>query len=164
MGSLLPDVLAALKEDGQPSEAEWPYQPSKGVVLSWSPPAKITTVFRRDSEALTITIESLIALLEKEIPVVLMLKLSMGFYTPMVGQALAFDPASPPDPALRHAVVAVAHGSQGGDRCILVRNSWGDHWGEGGHAWLDESYLQEATIGHAILKDDPDGASSSFAA
>jgi C1A family cysteine protease len=52
-----------------------------------------------------------------------------------------------------HAVVAVGHGRIGEERAILVRNSWGDTWGIGGHAWVSELYLQPRLHEVALLSN-----------
>ncbi|HSN97967.1 MAG TPA: C1 family peptidase, partial [Candidatus Nanopelagicales bacterium] len=41
----------------------------------------------------------------------------------------------------RHAMVLTGVERSGGRRRFLVRNSWGETWGDAGHAWLDESYI-----------------------
>jgi hypothetical protein len=69
---------------------------------------------------------------------------------PVIGLTLPesfFTPSSPwviaPGGVTRglHAVVCVGIGNYLGGRVILVRNSWGISWGDGGHAWLDEPFL-----------------------
>jgi hypothetical protein len=39
------------------------------------------------------------------------------------------------------ALVAVGHGTNGGDALVLVRNSWGETWANLGYAWLTSDYL-----------------------
>ena len=50
-GARLPEVLATLKEDGQPLESDWPYLASLPSDLSsYVPPEKVV-VFHRDGES-----------------------------------------------------------------------------------------------------------------
>jgi C1A family cysteine protease len=51
-----------------------------------------------------------------------------------------------------HAVVAVGHGLEGADEFLLIRNSWGDGWGDAGHAWLPLSYVGSQLIIAAVLE------------
>lgn len=40
-----------------------------------------------------------------------------------------------------------------GHEYILVRNSWGEQWGDGGHAWLRDDYLVARVYGAIQLKE-----------
>ena len=51
----------------------------------------------------------------------------------------------------RHALVAVGHGERHDGKYILVRNSWGEGWGDRGHAWLHEEYLEACLETTAII-------------
>jgi len=41
----------------------------------------------------------------------------------------------------RHAMIVTGMRSHRGKRQYLWRNSWGSDWGEGGHVWVQESYM-----------------------
>ena len=69
-----------------------------------------------------------------------------------------------PEPARRHAVVAVGHGTIQGERTILVRNSWGPGWGVAGHGWLTEGFIAPRLFATALLTEDVDVSGHSIAA
>ena len=47
----------------------------------------------------------------------------------------------------KHALVVVGYGEYpDGESSFLVRNSWGDQWGDNGHAWLTPSFIKERTV------------------
>ncbi|MGC3944394.1 MAG: C1 family peptidase [Chryseolinea sp.] len=56
------------------------------------------------------------------------------------------DSDEPEDPAIKHAVLAVATGMLGKKKLVLVRNTWGDTWGLSGYAWLSKRYLDPRVI------------------
>jgi C1A family cysteine protease len=57
-------------------------------------------------------------------------------------------------PAGGHAVLVVGIGrrtTSADDDLLMIRNSWGFAWGEGGHAWLPAEYLNDKLIGSCVL-------------
>lgn len=150
-GASLPAICTALLQDGQPVEAGWPYLPANPVSTAWSPPANIGVVHRRASTYGTATVSNIIIEIALGRPVIVITKLSPAFYRPTVDGVVSLSPGEVPDTKLRHAVLAVGHGTVDGHRAVLVRNSWGLDWGVGGHAWLTETFLAPSILGAAKL-------------
>ena len=155
IGARLPDVLDALRDDGQPREENWPYlnvppaDPQK-----WRPPAEVGDVYRRLGAARPHSFDEIIRSLAGGAPILVLMYLSMSFYIGGVDGVIVPAGGEDPDYALRHAVIAVGHGEIGGERAILVRNSWGTAWGDQGYAWLRESYLAPLLMRLASLAEE----------
>jgi Papain family cysteine protease len=111
-------------------------------------------LFHRAGRAGRGTVEEIVAGLDGGRPVIVLMQLSMSF--DIAGPDGIVNPAADerPDPARRHAVVAVGHGLWNGERVILVRNSWGEGWGQSGHAWLTEAFLTPRVFGLAVLLEN----------
>ncbi len=159
VGATLPAMLEALRYDGQPGEEGWPYL----TVLpldrsSGQPPQDVGDVYRRAGEPGRSAVEEIITELERSRPVLVLMYLSMSFF--LAGPDGLVDPPAEeqPDVTRRHSVVAIGHGTHRGRRVILIRNSWGETWGRGGHAWLTEEFLQARVVRLAILTENIDVA------
>ena len=164
VGATLPSMIDALREDGQPVEAAWPYlAQTPQTIAAWEPPATESEVFHRCGSAVVADSASLVGLLNEGRPVLLLLTLSHSFFGPIAGVVRAANDEQP-DLSLRHAVVAVGHGSVDGVAAILVRNSWGESWGDAGHAWLSMDFIDARLFGMAILEEDEDVHRRSVAA
>lgn len=153
-GATLSHMLDALRLDGQPHEAGWPYLPATPIdAASWSPPISPGRVFARDGHEGPASFNAARLHLANGAPVMLLLMLSASFFSPDAG---VVTPASgeTPQAAVRHAVIAVACGQVDGEDAILVRNSWGAGWGVDGHAWLTEGFVAPGLFALATLGGD----------
>jgi C1A family cysteine protease len=147
-------MLAALKEDGQPLEADWPYLASlPGDPNDYGPPEKVA-VFRRNGEPRPVSVDEIVARLDAGSPTVILMMLSDAFYMPDALGVVRAAPGEGPDPMRRHAVIAVGHGTLDGARAVLVRNSWGADWGVNGHAWLPETFIAPRLRRLALLTEE----------
>lgn len=137
----------ALRGDGQPHEVEWPYQAT--TPNPWTPPT-LTTLWYGGLHPCASS-EVMPALLGGT-PVVLGLKLVPGFNRVQLSPHIINTSGTPVG---GHGVLGVGLGAsvQGGSiDLVLLRNSWGPGWGQGGYAWLPLSYLTKNLIGARILK------------
>lgn len=154
-GALLLPMLDTLRHDGQPPETGWPYLPALPADLAhWQPPAGVAPLFRRAGETGAATIDTIIAELDRDQSVLVLMRLSRSFDWIAADHIVDPGPREQPEYLRRHAVVAVGHGEAKSQRVILVRNSWGAAWGDRGYGWLTEKFLAPRIFGAAILKED----------
>ena len=131
----------AIAVDGQPLETSWPYQKEPVVPSSWKPPTNIGDVYRRNSKALSGSgIDSICNELDSGRPVIVIMDVSLSFFTVTAQADVLLAPATEPR-INTHAVIAVGYGNKGIARCILIRNSWGRKWFHAGYGWIDHLYL-----------------------
>lgn len=164
-GALLSTMLDALRLDGQPDEKGWPYLAAVPADHRlWTPPATVGPLYGRNGERDGTDLSSILAALDRDTPVLMLTMLSRSFFQPR-GDGVV-DPANDelPEPAQRHAVVAVGHGTVDGTPAILIRNSWGPGWGLEGHAWLTERFLAPRLFATANLTEEVDVSSHTAAA
>ena len=164
-GALLSSMLEALREDGQPEETGWPYLAATPVdPAPWAPPAEVGPLFGRNGESLQPSLDRIIRELDQGRPVIILLTLSRAFYSPNAQAVVHPVSGEVPEPARRHAVVGVGHGTVDSQRAILIRNSWGLKWGDAGHGWLTEPFLDPRIFAAATLMEEVDVSARSVAA
>lgn len=161
----LPAMLATIRQDGQPEESGWPYLKAVPAdATAWSPPASVGPRFGRAGAPHAYTVAAIITEIDATRPVILMMMLSRSFFTPGSNGVIQPGTGEAPEPARRHAVLAVGHGMIEDKRAILVRNSWGPGWGIAGHAWLTEGFIAPRLFAAALLTEDVDVSASPAAA
>jgi hypothetical protein len=163
-GAVLSSMLEALRKDGQPEESGWPYlRETPADPAAWIPPGAVGTLFGRAGEKARASIDDVIRELNGGRPVIILLTLSRSFFMPAQG-IIHPAPGETPEPQRRHAVIAVGHGRVDAHRAVLVRNSWGQRWGEGGYGWLTEVFLGPRLFAAAKLTEEVDVSAHSAAA
>lgn len=155
-GARLTPMLDTLREDGQPKEDGWPYlDKTPEDIRRWSPPRSIGELYSRGGYPILATVDQVVVEIDSGKPVILLLKLCTAFFianpdTLIVDAEVSAISVTPP----RHAIVVVGHGTLITDRVLLVRNSWGTGWGNGGYAWLSEGYLSSRMFAASVLMED----------
>jgi len=146
----------ALRAMGQSAGALWPYEGTRddqdpGYT---PPPAALAAqeVRRATLSATTTSFENLCDLICHEHAVVLGLELWPQFYTAHAG-ALSV-PLQAELLGVGHAVALVGFDEDA--KALLLRNSWGEGWGQQGHATLPYVALAVACRGAWTLEDDID--------
>ncbi len=146
-------MLTAIQEDGQPPETAWAYLPRMPVDFAlWKPPGSVGPLYRRANAYDRASLAAIRTGLDAGVPMITTMCLSDAFFQPDPDSII--DAREPPDPQRRHAIIAVGYGTRGGNRLILVRNSWGTGWGADGYAWVSENYLAPRLYNFAEMKED----------
>jgi C1A family cysteine protease len=154
-GATLPTMLTAIREDGQPNEAGWPYLAVVPTDLKqWVPPPGATPLYKRAGGLGADTVDAIIAELAQGRPVITLMRLSNSFFRINADGIVDEAPGDRPDLNIRHAVVSVGHGELKRERVVLIRNSWGAGWGAHGYGWVTEKFLRPRVFRLAILKED----------
>jgi hypothetical protein len=144
---IMTETIAA---DGQPLEDGWPYIAHLQPADAWTPPAALGDIFTHDTETIGADIEEIVKALESGSPVLVGMQISGGFFTLAVDSVL---PGLPTDPAVgNHAVVVVGYGDLNGERCLLIRNSWGESWADQGYGWIHEEYLAPRLLVAGVMQ------------
>jgi len=127
---------------GQPEEKDYPYQQDEPL-SPVAPPPRNMTLYGARVERLPSDPGSIIKMVRNQQPIGLGLQLTQSFFCP-VGGFIEFEEIALPD--VLHAVAVVGLGWKDGEPHFLIRNSWGEHWGLDGSAWLPDSYVRTHTI------------------
>jgi C1A family cysteine protease len=139
----------AIANDGQPLESGWPYLTKLAAGDAWTPPKELGVLFHRAASKLSGGIADIVASLDAGRPVVMVMNISISFFNAAPNQVL---PALIGEPRVNtHAVIAVGRGEITSGPCLLVRNSWGTSWGDGGYAWIHEDYLKPRFLAAGTL-------------
>lgn len=164
-GAMLGAMLEGIEFDGQPVEADWPYLATLPADLAqWHPPGAPRALFARRSVSGAAALPLIRAVLARGSPALVIAMLSASFFRPSPQGVVKAPAGELPDPAMVHAMVALASGRVDGEPAILVRNSWGPGWGAEGHAWLTDMFLGPRIAAMACLTENCDVSGRSAAA
>ncbi len=129
-------AMLALEDHGQPAEGECPYSPA-GRPTDWKPKAPQGDVWRRrTSLAPAVEWKRISEHLDGGRPLALVFDLDDAFWEPV---ARVVEASCEPVRG-SHAVLAMSVDSE--TLRVLVRNSWGKDWSDGGYAWLSSQYVE----------------------
>ena len=146
-GTTVPAMTTTLREDGQCLEEEWPYgtagPPRPGSVFY-----RAVIVRSGAGDVLKFIQETLVS----GAPAVLIAGLTSAWF--IVGKDGIIDPPSTSDQLLGyHAVVGVGYDAVRG--LLLIRNSWGEGWGESGYAQLPFAHVDRHSWAGLRLAHNP---------
>lgn len=147
-GLSFPAAESALRDEGQPEDAVWPYQSPAPKNLSCPPDNE--ELWRHESSwEMHCDVGKAFATVRLQ-PVVIGLRLTQGFDKKSCSPFLVDDDEVGFG---RHAVLGIELGSDDdGAHWLLVRNSWGPKWGDSGDAWLSSRFLERNLVGHMKLE------------
>lgn len=133
-GRSVAQVSQALDQHGQPTYASWPYDPLRDETSPSYVPPDLTNhrFWAGELHAISRDIAAICDCLVEGAAAVLGIALWPQFYV-AVGGILEVPPVEALLPA-NHAVVAV--GFDDDTQTLMIGNSWGTGWGDGGHAAL----------------------------
>lgn len=137
-GLQIPAAIEASKL-GHPFEHEFPYQNDEPVIPFNSLPASLM-LHGHPVKFFNADVGQIVEKLKAGIPTGLAVRLTLEFYTP-VDAIIQFSHVTLPT-AMIHAVVVVGLGhDSAGTLWFYIRNSWGNGWGQDGHAWISADYI-----------------------
>lgn len=132
-GTTLSAALVAVEEDGQCDETAWPYGEAAAV--------DATATYYRARAASRVRDDLVNAshtALDDGEATLLVLRVTDGWFS-VGSDGLIPSPTSNDRLEGNHAVVAVGYDDS--REHLVVRNSWGSEWGDGGHGWLPYDYV-----------------------
>jgi C1A family cysteine protease len=139
-GLNVPAALAALKHPGQPIEESYAYDPLDHGRPLQAVPSDVGALYTSEISKQRLTANAIVDIIKGGKPVCLVIALSQYFMKPDAG---IVKYGTDYVPNALHAVVGVGVGvhTSTNETHVLVRNSWGESWGQSGHAWLPRQYL-----------------------
>ena len=137
---------AALRSWGQPKEELWPYDPLRtDNDANYQPPhnaVKPSNCLAADLFPIAATCDAVGAALDQGFVVPIGIPTWPGLLRP-VGSQLRNPRPAELDGQL-HAVTIVGYRLDTAE--ILLRNSWGTRWGDQGHAWIPQQFVDDHVI------------------
>ncbi|HYN50733.1 MAG TPA: C1 family peptidase [Thermoleophilaceae bacterium] len=147
-------LVAALSRVGQCREELWPYDETAD---QWAPVYRPTLIACRDAwgrrfqgTVAQLTQDALRQALDHDRASVLGLELFETWHD--AGTDGRIELPMPAMPALGgHAVTIVGYGDVAGSLHFIVRNSWGNGWGDAGYGYLPAEYVDRYAIAGVVM-------------
>ena len=150
LGNSMDEAALALSQEGQPVSAAWPYQSAQAYGSNWKPPPFNSETYKVAMVPGTMSFDEITSILVAGRTVVMGIFITDAFIRCATDGVIA-DVSNDPERS-GHAVLAVGYGlHKNGTDYLLVRNSWGNGWGIGGHAWMSRKYVSQRMRETAIL-------------
>ncbi len=145
-GTSFLSAATALAKWGQPTEDVWPYDQDRDDSMAYAPPSGVEPGdgwFRGELTSVELDLDVLRRFLAEGRVVVIGILLTSGFFDPDDGEI----PEPEVDESLwgGHAVVVAGFADPGDSDQLIIQNSWGSDWGDGGYAFLPYSYFKRFT-------------------
>lgn len=125
-------ALNALKHDGQPSEAKWPYHSSECL-------DPLAMYYKRSGLREAFDVGRVLGWLASGIPIVLILDIGIEFFLCSEGSILEQQHIEQAEAC--HAVVITGIYEKNSVHYLRLKNSWGEAWGDGGYVWASAPYI-----------------------
>ena len=151
-GTTFGSANVALTQQGQPLATVWPYDPTIQDGQPYAPPPGCnpdSSWMRGTLQEVSPTPEAVCHELSAGRLIALGLLLTDAFEDAVNGSISM--PADNAPTLGGHAVAAVGFDRSG--RIVIIRNSWGDGWGVGGHANLPFDYFPKYVLDARVLLD-----------
>lgn len=142
VGASIADGIRVLRHLGAAPERAWPYQRELFAV---QPPESVYALAEQhqiaDWWSLDVDADALRSCLARGFPVTFGTRVTESFMRPGRDGVIPMPGARDRDDARhgRHALLLV--GYDDARRSFLVRNSWGEDWGDRGHCWMPYAYV-----------------------
>lgn len=144
---------SALRQWGQPPESFWPYDERRDEsATGYDPPLDAIdklNCYRAGLKRIRADIQAIKISIADSQPVLLGIPIYTSFYTPTDG--VISIPSGGEAQMGGHAVLVVGYDDQPG-KGLVIRNSWGDGWGDNGHAYLPYGYINNFTCDVWVLE------------
>jgi hypothetical protein len=144
-GTSFNSATAALQHSGQPLEKLWPYDVGRlDTDASYQPPP--AAIERANCQRATLRridarVDEIKQCLANGRAVALGLRITYGFHHSTDGHVAVPQPGE--SLLDGHAFLVVGYQESAvGSGVLIIRNSWGEGWGDGGYGYLPYGYLQ----------------------
>lgn len=158
-GAAIRDGIKVVHQFGAADESLWPYRIAS---FTEQPPAEIYAQAKKHAalayHAVAQDKLDLMTALALGKPVVFGFTVYSNFESPAMAQSPWL--AEPEGQVLGgHAVLCVGYDTthEPGKTWFLVRNSWGEGWGEGGYFWMSEDYITNPNLASDFWVIDTEG-------